>query len=631
MDFEDGKKIPNTVREYLTSGKESIRMLAWIWKHLQNAEQKFWIRKMSVFLFLMVVTQTLNPFAVSYIFKGLEKRNSWIIIWGILGSFTLIFLQKLFDYKKAIYRERVLSLLQENIDSYITRQLFEKSLGQHAHHSSILNVGNIDKGRWKLLELQSQMLYDGFQVIITLALSYTLLFLISPISGLFITFAVIANIGWTFFLNHKVVIECTSIEKRFRKLNRWIVELWEKVERVKTSGKTNQMKREITAEFKSISQDDVRFWHWFIGQNYYRDVVTMTTHTVVVAYGAWQAYHGKILYGDLYPIYAWSGAVVMNIWNVSRIEHMINWNMPSIKSKLDALVIPPEATDSNDAIEISKDESIVLDFRNVSYLYPEKSGDEGKDEVPHALRHVTFSVGLGEKVAIIGKSGAGKSTLMKLALRSMDPTNGEVYVNGLDLRNVKYDSWMRAIGYIPQKPQVFDGTIRYNMMYGVDEDLAKEITDEAIWELMGELQIDFGKRLRNGLYTQVGHNGIELSGGQAQRLIIGAAAIKSPRIMLIDEATSSLDPTTERKVQAGLAKLLTKDVSAVVIAHRLSTVRHLCTKFVVLKSTDDLKEEDSQVEACASSFEELYEISPTFRMLWDDQEIKLEERIVANM
>ena len=181
------------------------------------------------------------------------------------------------------------------------------------------------------------------------------------------------------------------------------------------------------------------------------------------------------------------------------------------------------------------------------------------------------------------------------------------------------------IGYIPQKPQVFDGTIRYNLMYAVGEEEARNVTDEMIWELMRDLQIDFGKRLRKGIYTQVGHNGIELSGGQAQRLIIGAAAMKKPRIMLIDEATSSLDPTTEKKVQEGLSRLLQKDVSAVVIAHRLSTVRDLCSKFIVLKSIDELQNGESQVEAIAGSFEELYEISPTFRMLWNDQEIKFSQ------
>jgi ABC-type multidrug transport system fused ATPase/permease subunit len=135
------------------------------------------------------------------------------------------------------------------------------------------------------------------------------------------------------------------------------------------------------------------------------------------------------------------------------------------------------------------------------------------------------------------------------------------------------------------------------------------------------LQIDFGERLDKGLETVVGRNGVKLSGGQAQRLMIGAAAMKRPLFMVIDEATSSLDSSTEKLVQHGLAQVLSGNVSALVIAHRLSTVRHLCDRFIVLRDTAALQNGDSQVEAIAASFEELYAISPTFRRLADDQGI----------
>ena len=153
------------------------------------------------------------------------------------------------------------------------------------------------------------------------------------------------------------------------------------------------------------------------------------------------------------------------------------------------------------------------------------------------------------------------------------------------------------------------------------------MTDEEVWGLMRLLEIDFGQRLDKGLDTKVGKHGLKLSGGQAQRLMIGAAVIGKPWFMVIDEATSSLDSTTERKVQRGLSKILSGNTSALIVAHRLSTVRHLCTKFVVLRPAEQVKEGESQVEAIASSFEELYLCSPTFRSLADDQEIKIEVNV----
>ncbi|HSD12433.1 MAG TPA: ATP-binding cassette domain-containing protein, partial [Patescibacteria group bacterium] len=187
------------------------------------------------------------------------------------------------------------------------------------------------------------------------------------------------------------------------------------------------------------------------------------------------------------------------------------------------------------------------------------------------------------------------------------------------LRAVALASWTRLVGYIPQQAQVLDGTLRYNLLYGLPEKERGAVTDEELWDVMRKLQIDFGERLTEGLDTVVGRRGIKLSGGQAQRLMIGAAVLKRPRFMIIDEATSSLDSTTEKAVQEGLAKVLPKETSALIITHRLSTVRSLCTKFIVLRTAEAVADGTPQVEAVAGSFEELYAVSPTFRRLADDQ------------
>jgi ABC-type multidrug transport system fused ATPase/permease subunit len=212
---------------------------------------------------------------------------------------------------------------------------------------------------------------------------------------------------------------------------------------------------------------------------------------------------------------------------------------------------------------------------------------------------------------------------MRLLLRFMDPMSGDITIGGKNLRDISRYSWMRSIGYIAQHPEVFDGTVRENLTYRLSEEERRAFSDEALWSLMRSLEIDFGQRLENGLETRVGKHGLRLSGGQAQRLMIGAAVIGKPWFMVIDEATSSLDSTTERKVQRGLEKILSGNTSALIVAHRLSTVRHLCSKFVVLKPSSSVRNGDSQVEAVGYSFEELYQTSPTFRELADDQEVQI--------
>jgi ABC-type multidrug transport system fused ATPase/permease subunit len=255
-------------------------------------------------------------------------------------------------------------------------------------------------------------------------------------------------------------------------------------------------------------------------------------------------------------------------------------------------------------------------FENVGYHYEHRSDD--KEPIP-TLEDVSFCIEPGEKVALIGPSGAGKSTIMKLLLRYMDPTEGRILIDGMDLRDVDLSKWLSQIGYVAQQFEVFNGTIRYNLTYGLSEERKKAITDDDIWAIMRTLQIDFGDRLVDGLDTLIGYNGIKLSGGQNQRLMIGAAALKEPRFMIIDEATSSLDATTERLVQDGLERVL-DNCGALIVTHRLNTVRRICDRFVLI---DRVEGRGGTICAKAHSFEELAEISPAFRMLATDQGIEL--------
>ena len=154
----------------------------------------------------------------------------------------------------------------------------------------------------------------------------------------------------------------------------------------------------------------------------------------------------------------------------------------------------------------------------------------------------------------------------------------------------------------------------------MSEEEAAKVSDSELWEMVRILQLDLGARLTNGLDTELGHYGIDLSGGQKQRLMIGAAAFKKPVFMVIDEATSSLDATTEKLVQAGLEVVLGPKVGALIVTHRLSTVRKLCDEFVMI---DTVNGHGGEVIAIAESFEELADKTECFRKLAADQGIVL--------
>jgi len=320
--------------------------------------------------------------------------------------------------------------------------------------------------------------------------------------------------------------------------------------------------------------------------------------------------------GSLWFLVAWGSQFSTTLWHIGHIEHQFNFFTPSIMGMKDALTMPIGIQVAANPITVERTQPFRLEFQNIGYHYDHQKGET--EPIP-TLEDISFSIEPGEKVALIGPSGAGKSTIMKLLLRYMDPTEGRILIDGVDLRDVDLKSWLSNIGYVAQQFEVFNGTIKYNLTYGLPEERKKSICDDAIWEMMRVLQIDFGDRLTDGLDTRIGYNGIKLSGGQNQRLMIGAAALKEPKFMIIDEATSSLDATTERLVQDGLEKVLHR-CGALIVTHRLNTVRRICDRFILIDRVDG---SGGRIAAVATSFENLAELSPTFRSLAADQGIEL--------
>lgn len=628
---------PRSIRDYVKNLSRTKSVLSWINKEITSLESKKKLKIVILTYFLLITLLLISPLAIGNVFNGLVDHDLKKIAISILIFGVCLQTQKIIERKMAKSREFILGDHWRNLDKRLTELFLGKSSGQIIQESA-LSVSTIDKGRWKLIDLQNLLFFEGIYIIIQLSLSLLLLLFLSFQAGLAMLGTVFVYVGYSIYLNFYVMRVCTPIDKSMRKLNRRRIERLEKAVRVQISSQEKREVAEMTEWFDEEILKDRKFWFWYIEQSTWRSLVNIILFVGVISYGVYLVWHGIWQIGLLYPLYSWTGRITENIWQLGYIEHRINWDLPSVASMIEALSIEPDIKDPIDCVPASS-VAVPVIFQEVSHSYPntekiceddddiENGGElvasEFEEDQSHTLKKVSFTIEAGEKVALLGSTGTGKTTIMRLLLRFMDPTIGIISVDGIDLKKISVDSWRKCVGYIPQHPEVFDGTLRENLTYRLTETDRKSMTDEGLWQLMRMLEIDFGKRLTNGLDTKVGKHGLKLSGGQAQRLMIGAAVIGKPWFMVIDEATSHLDSTTEKKVQEGLAQILTQDTSALIVAHRLSTVRHLCTKFVVLKPSESVQNGDSQIEAIASSFEELYKVSPTFRTLADDQEIKI--------
>jgi subfamily B ATP-binding cassette protein MsbA len=201
---------------------------------------------------------------------------------------------------------------------------------------------------------------------------------------------------------------------------------------------------------------------------------------------------------------------------------------------------------------------------NVSFTY--------SSALPNVLHGVSLRIGAGEVVALVGPSGAGKTTIASLLPRFWDVTAGRITFDGIDIRDLSLIDLRAAIGIVPQEPTLFSGTVRENIAYaGIDQSGARP-TDDAVYAAARAAHaVEFIERLPDGFETRVGERGIKLSGGQRQRIAIARVFLKDPALVILDEATSSLDSESERLVEVAMGDLL-RNRSTLIIAHRLSTV-----------------------------------------------------------
>jgi subfamily B ATP-binding cassette protein MsbA len=225
-------------------------------------------------------------------------------------------------------------------------------------------------------------------------------------------------------------------------------------------------------------------------------------------------------------------------------------------------------------------------FEHVTFRYA--------PELPEVLRDVSFTIASGEVVALVGPSGAGKTTIASLLPRFWDVGSGRVTLDGHDVRALAFADLRGSIGIVPQEPALFSGSIRDNISFARPNATEDEIHSAA----RAAHALEFIERLPDGLDTRVGERGVKLSGGQRQRVAIARVFLKNPAVVVLDEATSSLDNESERLVEQAMEELL-QGRSTLIIAHRLRTV--LRADRLVVLDRGQVVEEGTHVSLLAAN------------------------------
>jgi subfamily B ATP-binding cassette protein MsbA len=324
-----------------------------------------------------------------------------------------------------------------------------------------------------------------------------------------------------------------------------------------------------------------------------QEFVTLVSSVLVLTVGGWRVIHGELTIGSLLAFQSYLLIMWQPVRWIAMINQMAQQAQASGERIFEILDTPLDVAEKDDAIPLPALQGEVR-FEHVSFAY-------GKDRA--LLRDVSFDVQPGHTVALVGPSGSGKTTLTNLIPRFYDVTAGRVLIDGYDVRDLRLESLRSQIGMVLQEPFLFNMSIRENICYG----RGGATDDEVIAAAKAACAHEFIMEFPNGYDTEIGERGTRLSGGQRQRLSIARAILVDPRILILDEATSSVDTRTDYLIQRALDRLM-ENRTTIVIAHRLSTVQR--AHQILLMADGRIIERGTHDELLATNavYQQLYEI-----------------------
>jgi ATP-binding cassette subfamily B protein len=314
-----------------------------------------------------------------------------------------------------------------------------------------------------------------------------------------------------------------------------------------------------------LTREQSKYWHFM---DVVRGVVLSIIFFLIFAFIFVQTVERKFTIGEMVLLITLINALRLPLFSMSFIVDQFQRAVTGSRDYVVAMELAPEIQDKNSAhnLEVANG-SVVYDDVNFGYNHTQK-----------VLQNISFTIQSGEKLALVGESGEGKTTLSNLLMRLYEPQSGAITIDGVNINDVTQQSLRRQIATVFQDPALFSGTIRENIAYAHPRASHEQIVAAA----KAANADSFIEKLEHGYDSEIGERGIKLSGGQKQRIAIARAILKDAPILILDEATSSLDSRAEHLVQQALDRLM-KGRTTLIIAHRLSTIAHV-DKIVTIKN-----------------------------------------------
>lgn len=487
---------------------------------------------------------------------GVDDRFQQLLILGLINAIVWI-LESTFDYLSQISWRNLAQSLEHEIrmDAYGHVQSLEVGWFEDNTSGGLLAILNDDINQLeRFLDVGAIAILRTFWNIVLVgavfALSSVLLTLLA-----FVPIPLIV-IGSIYYQRH--------LEPRYRRVREAVAELSSTlstnlggITTIKAfTGEDKEVARvaAVSDAYRQANREAIRYSSAFVPLI---RMVILAGFTCTLLIGGWLVLEGQLEVGLYSVLVFMTQRLLWPLTSLGETLDLYRRAMASTKRIFDLMAVEPQMKPGVKPLPVVVTGDVSLDGVRFGY-----------GEGPDILQNISMRIPAGETHAIVGATGAGKSSLVRLLLRFNDPRDGQVMIDGHDLRDVTYTSLRQAIGYVSQDVFLFHGTVRENIAYGRDSATQAEIEEAA---RLAEAH-EFIQVLPNGYDTMVGERGQKLSGGQRQRLSLARAILRDPAILILDEATSAVDNETEAAIQRSLAKVA-DGRTVIVIAHRLSTVR----------------------------------------------------------
>lgn len=548
---------------------------------------------MGVFAFI-AASQALNlfaPYLQGRVIDELFNRKPINQIYLLIGATLVISLIRigLIYWREKYELHKVDFAIPQYMNHMTITSLCGYSIGQHINENSGLKQSKITKGQHSLNALAGTMLYQIIPMAVEILFLATITLYFSKVIGLILFCGISLYAVFTFYVNRLFRDDIKNLEEMDNKRSKFQSEILRNIELVLVNAGEQRAAKEYDESLSKVHDVAKELWLRFVRLVIIGNLIPAFTRFLIFAVGALLVYQNKFTAGQLVMFLAWSGQAISQLSSIGYFHRQIMQMSASVKKYFEMLDIEPDVKVLPNPVYPDRFQG-KIEFKNVTFQYKRREiandidDDEdmpyAKAEIGPALKNASFTIEAGETVAFVGESGAGKSTVVHALIRAQDPEEGQIIIDGNDLRVLDLKRFRKAIGIVSQQVSLFDHTLRYNITYGLNG-RAAEITDAELDRIAEMSCVNrFFSRLEKGYDTIIGERGIKLSGGECQRVGIARALIKNPDILIFDEATSNLDSENEALIRKSIKKA-SKGRTTIIIAHRFSTISN-ADKIIVL-------------------------------------------------